>query len=175
MKYIALLLVCALLLSGCLSLKKFESTLSTTEPPPTRVPSMEEPTTIATDTAPVLFATIYYGNDNADGFETKSVAVSELNTATLIQELVAAGILAEGTEVISEELKGTCLYLDFNDPFRTRLCSMGTSGEYIIMGSLVNTFLDNFMDTIQSVYVTVNGEILESGHVIYDFEMGRYN
>ena len=179
MKYIALLLVCALLFSGCLSLKKTDSTLPATEPQPTEepatIPITDETASEPTDTAPVLFATIYYGNDNADGFETKSIAVTELNTATLVQELISAGILAEGTEVISEELKGTCLYLDFNDPFRTRLCSMGTSGEYIIMGSLVNTFLDNFMDTIQSVYVTVNGEILESGHVIYDFEMSRYN
>ena len=51
---------------------------------------------------------------------------------------------------------------------------MGTAGEYIIIGSLVNTFLENYQDTVTSIFITVNGEIIESGHVIYDFELIRY-
>ena len=43
---------------------------------------------------------------------------------------------------------------------------------YVIVGGLpdvVNTFLDAFQ--AESVYFTVDGQILESGHVIYDFAM----
>ena len=59
--------------------------------------------------------------------------------------------------------------IDMNDAFLTQLRSMGTSGEYMLMGSLVNTFLDNY--TAGSILVTVNGAVPESGHVIYDFPL----
>ena len=162
MKYIAILMLCVLLFSGCNSAGKLNSESQTT-------PGESIVVTVCS-----LSASIYYGNDNADGFECISVPVEELNTATLIQELISAGVLSDQTKVLNEELIGTCLHLDLNEAFRTQLCSTGTSGEYIIIGSLVNTFLDNYMDTVHSIYITVNGDMLESGHVIYDFELTRY-
>ena len=41
----------------------------------------------------------------------------------------------------------------------------------MVVGSVVNTFLDAFQ--AESVYFTVDGQILESGHVIYDFAILR--
>ena len=175
MKNIALLLVCSLLLTGCLGPRKTENNTPVTEPAAVASSKSDKTSSTTTDATPTFCATIYYGNDNADGFEVKSVSVEELTAPSLIQELISVGVLSAGTEVLSEELKGSCLHLDFSEPFRTLLYSMGSSGEYIIMGSVVNTFLDNFRDTVQSIYITVNGEILESGHVIYDFKMTRYN
>ena len=43
-----------------------------------------------------------------------------------------------------------------------------------MIGCLVNTFLENYKDTIETVFITVNGDMIESGHVIYDFALSRY-
>ena len=87
----------------------------------------------------------------------------------MIEQLVAAGVLKDGIAVNSLRKDGTQLVIDFNQAFADLVCSMGTSGEYIIVGSTVNTFLSAY--EAKSVFFTVNGEILESGHVIYDFPM----
>ena len=117
---------------------------------------------------------IYYGNDNADGFETTSFDVYHFNSTTLVEKLIEVGVLKEDVKLLSEQYDGTCLHLDFNAAFRELICSMGSSGEYMVIGSVVNTFLDNYNDVAQSVFITVDGEILESGHVIYDFELTRH-
>ena len=48
--------------------------------------------------------------------------------------------------------------------------TMGTSGELMVTGTVVNTLIDAF--DVEYVSFTVDGEIFESGHVIYDFPMG---
>ena len=118
--------------------------------------------------------TVYTGNDNADGFQTKSYEVYYFNSKTIIEKLKETGVLNESVVLQSEEYIGSCLYLDFNKSFREQLCSTGTSGEYILIGCIVNTFLENYKDTVQSMYITVNGEVFESGHVIYDFELTKH-
>ena len=118
--------------------------------------------------------TIYYGNEKADDFETIVYEVYYFNSTTLIEKLIEVGVLSHGVTLLSESYDGSCLHLDFNDAFRDLLCSTGTAGEYMIIGSLVNTFLDNNRDVAKTIFITVNGEILESGHVIYDFELSYY-
>ena len=39
----------------------------------------------------------------------------------------------------------------------------------MITGSVVNTYITAFQ--AESVYFTINGNILESGHVVYDFPL----
>ena len=166
MKKLILILLCGLLLSGCV----FSTTLPDEQ-------LIQKPTEITTEpptdapTEPVLIpVTIYHGNDNADGFETAEVTVAALDANVLTQKLVEAGVLAEGTTLLSHEIVDTCLRLDFNEAFLTRLNTMGTSGERMMIGSVVNTFLTAYPEA-ESVSITANGEIMESGHVIYDFEL----
>ena len=166
MKQIVLILFCTLMLTGCTFAYKNGSMA-----PATESATHKTSASVSTEEIIPLNASVYYGNENADGFEIQIFQVERLDTATLIEKLIEIGVLSEGTKVISEKLVGRCLHLDFNSEFKQHICSMGTSGEYIIIGSLVNTLLDNFQDAIESVYITVNGEILESGHVIYDFEL----
>ena len=151
MKKLMLVLLCGLLLSGCV----FTTTLPDEQ-------LIQKPVLI-----PV---TIYHGNDNADGFETTEVTVETLDASILIQKLVEADVLAEDTTLLSHEVVDTCLRLDFNEAFLTRLNTMGTSGERMMIGSVVNTFLTAYPEA-ESVSITANGEIMESGHVIYDFEL----
>ena len=178
MKLTIVITILALLFSGCTYPQEpelFKDAFDPVSNPAVAIPEdnpvQDSDSTEGSNTIHPIEATIYYGNDNADALLSEIIYLNELDTVSLISALIEVGILSEGTVVLSEELIGTCLHLDFNEAFRTRLCSMGTSGEYIIMGSLVNTFVDNFKDTVESIYLTVNGEVLESGHVIYDFEM----
>ena len=148
-KILLFLLCCMLLLSGC----------GKAEPVPTSSPTE----------APLYSFNLYYGDDNAEKLLSEEVWVSELSADTVVEELIRVGVLREGVAVNKMAINGEQLELDFNQAFADLLCSMGTSGEYIIMGSTVNSFLDAFGAT--SLVFTVNGEILETGHVIYDFPM----
>lgn len=61
---------------------------------------------------------------------------------------------------------GDALSLDMNEAFLAGLRESGSTGELMYMGSLVNTFLDNFNCT--TVRVTVNGQSFSTGHSEYD-------
>lgn len=134
-------------------------------------------TTVLSDSIPTptpMNIRIYCGNDNADGFDVHTYDVSNFNSATLIEKLIEVNVLSHDVALLSEEYDGRCLHLDFNDEFRNLINSMGTAGEYMIIGSVVNTFLGNYNDLADSIFITVNGEIFESGHVIYDSELTYY-
>ena len=175
MKRLLVLLLCGLLLTGCVArtlppevvpIKPTETqpTEPDTEPPTSSDPVTEPPTV----SNPVTVV-IYYGNDNADGFETTAVTMDELDLNLVVEKLMEAGVLKDGTALLSHDLSESCLHLDFNEAFREHLNTMGTAGERMMMGSVVNTFLGLY--DADSVFITVNGEIIESGHVVYDFEM----
>lgn len=178
MKRILTLLLCCLLLTAC-SQKQPVPTEAPTEPPmttePTEAPtaaptevSTDDPTEMEIDQQLQGF-TLYYGDDNAEFFLSEEVQVDEVNEDVVVQHLISAGVLTEDTAVNSLSKNGTQLVVDFNQAFADLVCSMGTSGERIIVGSTVNTFLSAFH--AESMIFTVNGEILESGHVVYDFPL----
>ena len=47
-----------------------------------------------------------------------------------------------------------------------------TSGEYVILGSVVNTFLTAY--DADAIIITVDGEVLETGHSVYDQPLTLY-
>ena len=176
MRKFVTILLCCLLLSGC-GISETAPTLAPTAPQtptepavistdaPTEIPT-EAPTDAPTEAA-LQALTVFRGDGNAEFLLSEEVYVPEINETVIVEQLIAAGILSEGTAVNSIGWSGTQLNIDFNQAFADRICSMGTSGEYIIVGSTVNTFLCAY--GADCVYFTVNGEILESGHVVYDF------
>ena len=177
MKKLMTILLCALLMTGC-GRKETTPTVPTapaaTAAPaetPTVMPT-EAPTEAPTDApteAPSEALLVYYGDDNAEKILCKEVFVYQIDEPTLIAQLIEVGVLRKGVAVNSIEQNGAALTVDFNQDFADLVCSMGTSGEYIIVGSTVNTFLKAY--DASSLLLTVNGEILESGHVIYDFPL----
>lgn len=174
MKRMIALLLCCLLLTAC-SPNVTEGTTGTeadiTAPSATEVPTealTEAPTEAPTEAQPQSL-TLYYGDDNAEFILSKEVQVAEITADTIIEQLISAGVLREGVAVNSMFQNGSSLFVDFNQEFANLVCSMGTAGEYIIIGSTVNTFLGAFQAT--SVTFTVNGQVLESGHAIYDFPL----
>ena len=123
--------------------------------------------TEAPTTAHLLTYTLYIPNNNADGFDTKEISVQEITHENVLDELQKAVVLTENVWINEFLIEDNQLKIDFNIVFADILCTTGSAGEYMIMGSVVNTFLSAF--DAESIFITVNGEILETGHVIYDF------
>lgn len=144
MKILFGIILSILMLAGCASGKNI-----------TEMPS-EEMTTFQ----------VYYGDDNAEILLSKTVRVNEINAHTLLAALVAQDVIPEDTQIQSLKKEGSQLTVDFNNVFQEHLLSMGTAGERILIGSVVNTFLNALH--VDSVVLTVNGNILESGHMIYN-------
>jgi hypothetical protein len=113
---------------------------------------------------------VYYGDENAERIVSHKVEVDDLTPDIIIEQLEIVNVLPEGVEVLAfEEQKENGSYalrIDFSGEFQTQLFQMGTSGEYIIINSVVNTFLDAY--DADKVRITVEGMVLESGHAVYD-------
>lgn len=132
------------------TLETITETQRTTEP-------AAEPTTQA---PPVI---LYLPNENADGFVTKA-AFTDGTAEDIVALLVQEGALPRGCAPLSfsaDEAK-----LDMNEAFLLAVCSTGTTGEYLLLGCLVNSLLQYY--GLESVMVTAQGKVIETGHAIHD-------
>ena len=155
MKKFLLILLSMLLLAGCGSTK--------TETP---IPTTAKPETS-------LSYKIYLPLDSADGLESKMLNVTEITPEGVLKELQNHNVLPNNVAINHLEVDGTQLNLDFNQAFADLVCSTGTAGEMMIIGSVVNTYLSAYQsDKVECVLITVEGSIWESGHVIYDEPIG---
>lgn len=120
--------------------------------------------------------TIYFENENADGFDTKNVKVEKLTAENLIEQLRKKGVLAEEVQINSfeetEDEGEKALKIDLNKEYLKELQSMGSSGEYMLMGSVCNTFLDAYECT--KIQVTVDNQEIVTGHTDYPGYMGKF-
>ena len=148
-----------------------EGTISEDKTPEETMPqeTMQE-TTIPEVTVPEIAVNIYVPDENAESFYTIRANIPELNANLILELLIEYSMLNPGISLNSAELIDSQLNLDFNQPFLDQLYTYGTSGERMMIGCVVNTFLSIYC--AESVFITVNGQIIESGHVIYDFPLG---
>ena len=159
MKRMVLIILCCLLLTACHTnnaipaVKPTKTSTETTKPTELCIP-----------------VNVFVPDENAVSFETIPTVISKLDAEQILDLLIEYGMLNEGIKLNNIALEGTQLNLDFNRTFLEQLNTYGTTGERMMIGSVVNTFLSVY--DADTVYITVEGEIMESGHVIYDFPIG---
>ena len=119
---------------------------------------------------------LYVSNDDATEFVSESVKIDELTPENIVNALVQKSVLPSDIQVFNCEVLivdgGKSLVVDFNEAFGAYVCSMGTTGEYYTIGSVVNTFSDAY--GCEQIKITVEGNTLESGHAEYPGYMNRF-
>lgn len=119
---------------------------------------------------------LYVSNDDATEFVSESVKIDELTPENIVNALVQKSVLPSDIQVLKcdkQTIDGVeSLDVDFNEAFGAYVCSMGTTGEYYTIGSVVNTFLDAY--GCEKIKITVEGNTLESGHAEYPRYMNRF-
>ena len=119
---------------------------------------------------------LYVSNDDATEFVSESVRIDELTPENIVNVLIEKSVLSSDVQVLKcdkQTVDGVeCLDVDFNEAFGAYVCSMGTTGEYYTIGSIVNTFLDAY--GCEKVKITVEGNTLETGHAEYPGYMNRF-
>ena len=119
---------------------------------------------------------LYVSNDDATEFVSESVKIDELTPENIVKVLIEKSVLPSDVQVLKcdkQTVDGVeSLEIDFNEAFGAYVCSMGTTGEYYTIGSVVNTFLDAY--GCEKVKITVEGNTLETGHAEYPGYMNRF-
>jgi len=76
--------------------------------------------------------------------------------------------------VLSFNQSGGLIELDLSSEFNGFMAAQGSWGEFVALGSLVNTFLSAF--NAENILITVGGEVLSTPHVGEMSEpMGRFD
>lgn len=159
------LVLCFGLLSGCT--KKDDPTT----PPVNEGEEAESPEGETGEETEVPF-TAYVSDADAMYLETKEMQAEADTAQAIVKALAEAGAIPEGSEVLSCDQEEKLLVLDMNKAFGEGMQKTGTTGEYLYMGSLVNTLLTHFDAT--SLLLTVEGKTLETGHSSYDQPLAFY-
>ena len=111
--------------------------------------------------------TIFYGNDTAEFLLAKTVTVPEINAGEIIAQLQEAQVLGGDTTLLSMEIGSDgCMILDFNNAFGQQLGMYGSSGEYLMVGSTINTFLTAFPEC-ERAQILIEGEPCNYGQMDY--------
>ena len=115
---------------------------------------------------------VWHPNDSAEFLNAVVYEVTEITPRTIGDALTeCAGLVPGAIESVDRE--GDRLRADLSRDFWQQIRSQGTSGEYMLLGSLVNTLLDAY--GADSVVLTEEGETPETGHNVYDAPLGRYD
>lgn len=127
-----------------------------------------------TESSSGIKATLYLPDNNADNFITTEVTLSDDSPQSLIDALIDHGALPQGVRVIADfDRTAEIPVLDLSREFTDLLRTYGTTGESMLIGSTVNTFLTCY--DLDSIYIYCEGEVLESGHEIYSYPLEMYD
>ena len=130
----------------------------------------EEPqeTTLPADTEGDL-VTYYHGDKFGDVLISETTLVPRLTAQALVDLLIEQKVVPEGTKVRNFKRSGGIITLDLSKEFEEEARSLGSTGEYVLVGSLVNTFLTTY--EAQEMDLTTEGRDLATGHNIYDYNL----
>ena len=118
--------------------------------------------------------TVFYGNDTAEFLLAKIVTVPEINAGEIIGQLQEAQVIGGDTTLLRMEIGSDgCMSLDFNEAFGQQLGMYGSAGEYLMVGSTVNTFLTAFPEC-DRVRILVEGEPCSYGQMDYSQPFAQF-
>ena len=103
---------------------------------------------------------VYFPNDQASDLRADTVHITDAEATVtvayaqaIVDQLIAHDALPKDSKVLAISKDGNALSLDMDEAFLVGLRQSGSTGESMYLGSLVNTFLDNF--NCETVRVTV--------------------
>lgn len=119
---------------------------------------------------------IYFSNDDATAFISEEVTLSSLSPEEVLAALIEKGAVAADVRILSFETttveNKSTIVLNLNDAFSFYISNMGSTGEYCVMGSVCNTFLDAY--DCEQIQITVDGKTLSTGHAEYPGYMTEF-
>jgi hypothetical protein len=121
---------------------------------------------------------IYQSNEQGDSLMTTEETIESLTPENVLSALINRGDLPSGIQVLSfseSDVDGIILIqLNLSTEFNDFIAAQGSAGEFVAIGSVVNTFLSAF--NAGSILITVGGEVLTTPHIGELSEpMGRFD
>lgn len=121
--------------------------------------------------------TLYLPNENADGWNVTKNQIEQVTPDIIIGQLVGAGAIPDSVTVVSfgedQGENGLILKLDLSSNFVEGLLNMGTAGEYLTMGAVVNSFLDTYQ--ADGIEITAGGNMIETGHTSFEGVLNHFD
>ena len=121
--------------------------------------------------------TLYLPNENANGWDVTKNQMEQITPDIIIGQLVGAGAIPDSVTVVSfgedQGENGLILKLDLSSNFAEGLLNMGTAGEYLTMGSVVNSFLDTYQ--ADGIEITAGGNVIETGHTSFEGVLNHFD
>lgn len=121
--------------------------------------------------------TLYLPNENAAGWNVTKNQIEQVTPDIIIGQLVGAGAIPDSVTVVSfgedQGENGLILKLDLSSNFAEGLLNMGTAGEYLTMGSVVNSFLDTYQ--ADGIEITAGGNVIETGHTSFEGVLNHFD
>jgi hypothetical protein len=118
---------------------------------------------------PMQLVNLYLPDFEKNLIGTRGVEIEDTPQG-IIGALVAGGALPAGVRVLAfDENAGR---LDLSREFSKALEKAGARKEPLIMGSLVNSFLDRY--TLRALTVTCEGKTIKAARAVYDQPLTRY-
>ena len=116
---------------------------------------------------------IYSPNKDATGFVVTRYQDDTKDAESVMDALEDLGVIRDDDVLLSARQEGDRIWLDFSKDFEAELKGLGTTGEYYVLGSVVNSFLDTFK--AKKVIITVTGAPLTTGHCIYKEPLEKFD
>ena len=121
--------------------------------------------------------TLYLPNENADGWNVTKNQIEQITPDIIIGQLVGAGAIPDSVTVVrfgeDQGENGLILKLDLSSNFAEGLLNMGTAGEYLTMGAVVNSFLDTYQ--ADGIEITAGGAVIETGHTSFEGVLNHFD
>lgn len=121
--------------------------------------------------------TLYLPNENADGWDVTKNQMEQITPDIIIGQIVGAGAIPDSVTVVSfgedQGENGLILKLDLSSNFAEGLLNMGTAGEYLTMGAVVNSFLDTYQ--ADGIEITAGGNVIETGHTSFEGVLNHFD